>query len=383
MGELKPFINIGPGELIRNEIEERGWTQKTFAGILGISVPRVNRMLKNKDSISYERANLLAKAFGATAQFWINADINYRLRMEEANTINDIIAIKAQINTHMPIQDMIKKRWLQPYRKNYNKLIEQIKQFWNVSSIDFSWMDNAPKNVHYRKADQKAYNSYYSLTWLQRAKELASNRKACAYNRSDLENLSEKITEYTMKPQGVKGIIEKIYSCGVKFFILEHLEKTYTDGASFIDEKSGNPVIVYTKRFDRIDNFWFTIAHEMGHVVKHLSKGENDYFIDCLDEESIEQYEQEANTFAATILKHDLINSKFNFVSNFITMGRVQKVEEEIQINRSIIIGTLQHYKKISYKSELSSAKQKIGDGIPVEYYANHKTVKKSKMLQQ
>ncbi len=68
----KPFINIGPGEFIQDEIDERGLSQKEFAEILGFSEKHVNRLINNKEPITADTAKRLSKAFGSSAKFWLN-----------------------------------------------------------------------------------------------------------------------------------------------------------------------------------------------------------------------------------------------------------------------------------------------------------------------
>ena len=81
--DFKPFIAIAPGETIKDELEERGWTQQDLSDITNISPKDINHLLNNKISISTEMAKLLSKAFGQSANFWLNLDINYRRHLEK------------------------------------------------------------------------------------------------------------------------------------------------------------------------------------------------------------------------------------------------------------------------------------------------------------
>ena len=54
---------------------------------------------------------------------------------------------------------------------------------------------------------------------------------------------------------------------GIRFLVVEQLPQTRIDGVTlWLDNKS--PVIVLSLRFDRIDWFWYMLAHELGHVKK-------------------------------------------------------------------------------------------------------------------
>ena len=70
--KYKPFLNIGPGEFIKEELEARNWRQEDLASILGVSLKSVNKLIQNKQSITIEMAKLLSRAFGQSPQYWID-----------------------------------------------------------------------------------------------------------------------------------------------------------------------------------------------------------------------------------------------------------------------------------------------------------------------
>ena len=72
---------------------------------------------------------------------------------------------------------------------------------------------------------------------------------------------------------------------GIYFFIEKHLPKTHLDGAVFL-LKNNCPVIVLTLRFDRIDNFWFCLFHELAHLKLHFQTGVFSRFFDDLNQAS-------------------------------------------------------------------------------------------------
>ena len=81
--KLKPYINIGPGQIIRRNLEALNWTNKDLADIINMSDKSISLLINNKQSITVETARLLAKAFDTTPEFWLNLDQNYRLRNQE------------------------------------------------------------------------------------------------------------------------------------------------------------------------------------------------------------------------------------------------------------------------------------------------------------
>ncbi len=89
---------------------------------------------------------------------------------------------------------------------------------------------------------------------------------------------------------------------GIHFVVLPHLPQTYLDGACF-NTPSGRPVVGMTIRHDRMDNFWFTLGHELSHALLHL-QNDNFVFFDDMEHElnhAGNQQEAEANRLSMDI----------------------------------------------------------------------------------
>ena len=76
--EHMPAEVFPPGEFIKDEIEERGWTQEYLAELLGSPVQLVNEIIAGKCAITVKTAQGLSAAFGTSAQFWMNMESMYR-----------------------------------------------------------------------------------------------------------------------------------------------------------------------------------------------------------------------------------------------------------------------------------------------------------------
>ncbi|NLC80285.1 MAG: HigA family addiction module antidote protein, partial [Lentisphaerae bacterium] len=79
--QLKPFMNIPPGDFIREELESRDWKQEDLAKIVDLSPKHVSRIITGADSISQDVAARLASAFGQSAEYWMNLETQYRARL--------------------------------------------------------------------------------------------------------------------------------------------------------------------------------------------------------------------------------------------------------------------------------------------------------------
>src|ERR1700761_5306506 len=83
-----------------------------------------------------------------------------------------------------------------------------------------------------------------------------------------------------------------------------HLPTPLLDGAA-LQLADGTPVIALTLRYDRLDSFWFTLFHEVGHVLLHFNHGLEAGFLDNLDVENDTVEERDADIFALSALISD------------------------------------------------------------------------------
>ena len=154
--------------------------------------------------------------------------------------------------------------------------------------------------------------------------------------------LAKEIPNYSRNVTGAKKFISKLKDVGVKFLQLPHLEKTYVDGATFMDKR--NPVIVYTARHNRIDNFWFTVTHEIAHALKHLKSGDTVIFDNMDDIDAESRLEQEANDFSSKILKNKEILEFFEGVRRKSKI-KILECSSMLEISTAIVVGCLHHHK--------------------------------------
>lgn len=366
LNKVRPYKNIGPGAHIQELMDIRDWTQQDLADVLGVSTKHVNKLLNDEQSITLNMAKLLGEAFDLTPQLWINLDTNFRLKQEEETEEEKDVDIRSKIYQYMPINEMSRKGWFDK-PKTTDELRGLVCDFWNTEEVDFNVMSQGA-NVTFRKSEAyEKFNRFAANCWYQMAKNAASQQKVPKFDKDKLIRLANEIHSYTRMEDGVAKAIKAINDAGVKFLVLSHLQRTYIDGASFIS--GGSPVIIYTARYKRNDNFWFTLSHEIAHVLKHLEK-EGDYVLDVIKNgnEYQNEIEKEADEFAAKSLRHEEILSFFEDSINYITQEQVEECSDKLDVHTAIIMGALAHHKQISYKY-LHMFTNDVKKQIPMDYF--------------
>ncbi len=134
-----------------------------------------------------------------------------------------------------------------------------------------------------------------------------------------------------------------------------------------------NPVVALTGRYDRVDNFWFTLAHEISNVYAHISisKGEDKIYIDDTSKgrDKTSKKEREANEMAEKLMLKEVIFEYFDDDFDYITEEKVRNFSKAYKLHPSIVVGILAFNNRVSY-STLHRFKEPIRDKIPNKYKA-------------
>jgi len=362
-----------PGQALKYFLDQKSWTQEDLSYILSISLKHTNEIIKDKKPVSLDLAKLLENVFDFSAIDWIKLGAKFQLQTNSESLRETTVKLKADIYRYMPVNELIKKGWI----KKSENIEKEIRAFWKLpkkGEIDLSFLDSSKVNLEYRKSDafEDSFNEYNALIWHQMAINFAASQKVNRFNKKGLNDLMHKMHSYTIKENGVKEFLTDLNSVGVNFVFLSHLSKTYLDGAAFLSKD--NPVVALTGRYDRVDNFWFTLAHELSHVTLHLTNGGSDtIFIDDTTKskgsKNNSSKEEEANTKAEEILLQNEIFDYFFKHTNYITDDKVSEFAEENEIHPSIVVGMLAFNQLVSY-STLQRFKESVRDKIPSKYKA-------------
>lgn len=258
--DSQQFGVFHPGEFIREEMEARGWSQSDLAEVIGRSAKLVSEILSGKRGITPETAKGLGDAFGTGAQVWLNLESKYRLSLL-ANGQGDAVARRARIYEIAPVKEMIRRGWIEG-SDTIDLLEEQIKSFLQLQSIAD---EPALLAAGRAKGSDSRRWSASQLAWMFRVRQLGSAVGAERFTPARLEKAVEAMRGFIADAENVRRVPRTLAAAGVRFLVVEHTAGSRIDGATmWLDEKS--PVIALSLRFDRLDYFWHTLLHEVGHV---------------------------------------------------------------------------------------------------------------------
>lgn len=85
----KPYRPVCPGEILKEELDSRGWTQANFADITGKPVPAISEIISGKKPITPEMADLFSEALGTSSEFWVNLELSYKSDLVKQKTVTE------------------------------------------------------------------------------------------------------------------------------------------------------------------------------------------------------------------------------------------------------------------------------------------------------
>ncbi len=131
---------------------------------------------------------------------------------------------------------------------------------------------------------------------------------------------------------------------GIALWVEPHLPRTYLDGAAVL-LRLDRPIIGLTIRYDRVDNFWFTLMHELAHIACHFEGGVTVFYDDLEVNAQEDSQEKEADQMAGEALIPTELWVK-SPASKLPSPEAVSHLARQLSIHPAIVAGRIRHEKK-------------------------------------
>ncbi|MHC4646017.1 MAG: helix-turn-helix domain-containing protein [Planctomycetota bacterium] len=322
-----------PTILIRARIA-KGLSQRQLADAIGLKEQQIQRY----EAEEYASANLsrlgeVARALGLN----ISEVAEFKATSQKGLDVDkDDLAWD-----QFPIKEMYRRNWfkgfcgsLEEARANAEELVKE----FVTDSLDSPVQAFARQRVRLGGV----VNWYALLAWQCRIIDLAKKKGkevVSKYKQKAITNewLNE-LAHISIEKHGPQKAVNYLQDSGIRLVIEPHLPQTHLDGAAVL-LSDGSPIIGMTLRFDRLDNFWFVLFHELVHIMKHLHKGDVESIFDDLDVEA-EDIEQEADEQAGEILVPE---EKWNTaLARYLrSEDCIKDFAQEIHIHPAIVAGRI------------------------------------------
>lgn len=311
-----------PAEVIKFVLEQRGLKQQDLIQYIG-SKGRVSEILSGKRELTLKMIRALHGGL----------DIPFKaLVQEQGFEVPDEISIE-----DFPFNEMHKAGY---FPGVLNEKVTAIKdRAEELLHAFFRGRENDLMLAFNRQGSVKSdINKLAVHAWRCRVLDKAREIKRDDYSRENLNSaLFGQLTALSALDSGPLLVRDRLAAAGVVVVIEPHLAKTRLDGAA-LWHPDGFPVIGLTLRYDRLDNFWFTLFHELCHVYRHLDASHKGFVDTDIDSSSEKEIEQEADRFA---LNQFISPEDWEEVKHLTTAKDIRKAAKKLAINPAILAGRL------------------------------------------
>lgn len=337
----KPKKAIHPGRTLQNNLEYYGLSQKWLAEHTGLSEKHISEIINGEAMITSETAVKLAHVFGGSPEFWTNLDANYRtakaLIAQEKLAEGELPYLE-----QIPYNEMAKAGWVEPTRNALERVIN-LYGFFGVSTLK-----SIPTTqvAAFRKAASRDVDEYAMAAWLRYGEKQALSRADIPdYDRDLLRNSLSRIKEiiYEFPRDFFQQITDVLAECGVVLVAVKYLPRTYVNGAARWVGR--HPVIQLSDRGKNDDRVWFTLFHEIGHIILH---GKKEQFL-SLDNNEENRQELEADEFATEALLSSAVFDGFVTNTSVYTEELIREFSNRERVSPSIVVGRLEHFGYIKW----------------------------------
>lgn len=342
-----------PGDSVRYLMNRKGISPHLLASHIDGGVDELRGILSGTTPIGYEAASVLSGILGGPVRYWLKRQENYDRALSQ--TVQNVTDAQAEEwLERVPVPGPRPKGRLSEVGR-YGEIYRRL-TFYGVSSLE-AW------HVHYGRIREntrfRTSPTYSSLDgplslWLRQGELEANMISTGRWNPSVLrENIGtiRKLSRISRPAVFLPKLREICAVAGIALVSVRAPRGCRVSGASRLVEPD-KAMVLMSFRYRSDDHFWFTLFHELGHLLLH----EGRTFVDDDRTDEADEYEWQANEFASSTIIPRLRESEFEQLSG--DREAVLRFSVSIGVAAGLTVGQMQHRKMIGY-DRLNSLKRR------------------------
>ncbi len=299
--EYKKITAFHPGYYIADIIDDMGITQAEFATRVGTNVKTLSYLVNGQANITNDLAKKLSVMLGTSEKVWLDLQCTYDQQLIEIQKAKDFDE-QTRLARLIDYKYFIEVAGLEA-TKSTNEKITNLCKYLKVADLRILLSPDFLVNYQTDVNTIEEKNVINSRAWVQTAINISSKIETKPYNAQKLKSVLPEIKKMTtQKPEAFVPRLEKLLAeSGIAFVLLPNLKNSGVNGAvKWV--KDDRVVLAMNEKSLKTDNFWFSLFHEIKHVLQRKVKTT---FISYSEEKMIEEnkrLEEEADRFAASCL---------------------------------------------------------------------------------
>lgn len=321
-----------PSILVKARIA-KGMSQRQLAERLGLKEQQIQRYEAERyATASLRRVNEIADALG------LRVAKHARLHTDAPDKALTRKGSKLDWSK-FPLREMYQRGWFPEFAGTFREAEANVDHLLPhfLSVAGARWIDTLHRK-HVRSGS--TLNDYALLAWECRILRLAEKEQInTAFKVSQITTgWVRKLIQLSARGNSAALAKEYLRNSGITLVMEPHLPQTYLDGAT-LSLSPDQPIIGMTLRYDRADNFWFVLLHELGHLLLHFAENSFKRFFDDLDATG-DELESEADRFASESLVPDAIWE--TAVARYLRTTRsIEELAAQLGISPALVAGRI------------------------------------------
>ncbi len=263
--EYNDKVAFHPGYYLKEIVEESGLTQEDFAKRLGTTPKNLSVLLKGDQSLSIDIASKLSRMLGTTITYWLNLQQAYDEIIAEIQSDEELVR-EREIFRLMDYKYFFDNFRLPGFSRQVDKQIKCVREFLSVASLTVLEEESLAVNFRSYSENLSKTNLVNANTMVQIAINQTLKKDTPKYNKKKFERaISFALTQTKNLKDFLPVIQEAFAEAGVVLVALPNLKNSGVNGAS--KKIDGKVMIMVNDRRHYADTFWFTLFHEIGHVI--------------------------------------------------------------------------------------------------------------------
>ncbi|MCI5586294.1 MAG: HigA family addiction module antitoxin [Lachnospiraceae bacterium] len=336
--EYDDKIAFHPGYYIKEIVEESGLTQEDFAKRLDTTPKNLSLLIRGEQNLSIDIAMKLSRMIGTSVSYWLNLQNAYDALIAEFKS-------KEELAQERLIFSILDYKYFREYfnlpdlPRKIDEQIVQVRNFLNVATLTVLKKPDMAVSFRSATGEMSEANIVKANTMVQIATNIALKTEAPKFNKPLFEEAVRYALTLTKDHSTFYPLIKEAFcKAGVILVILPNISGSKINGAT---KKVGNNImlLVNDRRLNS-DTFWFTLFHEIGHIMN------GDYGI-SFDSESGEQ-EEIADKYAEDMLIPCDQYQQF-IAENRFDIQSIRRFAKRIDRDPGIVLGRLLNDGKVNY----------------------------------
>lgn len=332
-------LPVPPGEYLEEVLEELGMSKSELATRMGRPLTKLSAIFNGTKTVTPDTALQLERATGVKAHIWTGLETDYRLaqarQREEAR--EEQCMEETPLVTRFCYNELKKLNMIPTCTRAIDK-VKALHDFFGVMSLH--QVSELPRyQVAFRhKARTEAERSPEALAaWLRVGETVARKTECAPYDENRLKNTLGELRAMTRQSpaQFSDPLKDTLAAAGVALVPCPHFPRTKAHGATFFLNPN-KAVLMVTLRYKWADIFWFSLFHEIGHILLHAKK-----------EVILEDSEKTRKEEAADAFARDCLIDPERWTSfirrHALDNATISEFAKQTGVASGIIVGRLQH----------------------------------------